>query len=236
MKRIAFLTDSHLDEAHPLGQGFDTVVRLERALADIKSRNITDIVFGGDIGATSAYPYFFEKMQDFNSHVLLGNHDRFADARTFLQTDLHKSAHYYKLQDEQYQHLFLDTSLEELSEEQLLWLQTAIVPKKPMILYVHHPILAVDTPVDKSYPLKNRDEVLPILLAHNAPVHVFCGHYHMSDESQFENVQQYITPALAFQIVQEATEIQIDNSSFGYRIIEIGAQGIETYLVRFSTV
>ena len=51
MKRIAFITDIHLDEDDPRKVGVDSYKNWELILKDVASRNIDGIVFGGDIGA-----------------------------------------------------------------------------------------------------------------------------------------------------------------------------------------
>ncbi len=101
-------------------------------------------------------------------------------------------------------------------------------------MFLHHPILRIETPVDKAYPLKNREELKSILLNFKNNVTVFCGHYHMNDEQNFKNIKQYTTQSMSFQLIKNATEIEVDNLNFGYRIIEISNDGIETELIKFK--
>lgn len=56
----------------------------------------------------------------------------------------------------------------------------------------------------------------------------------MNDEFELENIKQITTQSLSFQLVKNADKIQIDNSNFGYRIIEIHEDKIETHLINFK--
>ncbi len=234
MKTIAFITDIHLDEQLPIDNKVNPVKNFEIVLEDIKSRKINDVIYGGDIGEATAHKYFFEKLQNFSINLILGNHDKFEKVKEHFIKDKDKEELYYKIEDEDYQYLFLDTSTNELSKIQLDWLQNELTEKKELILFIHHPILEIETPVDKIYPLKNREEIKTILLNFKNNVTLFCGHYHMNDELEFKNIKQYTTQAMSFQAKKNANEIQIDNSNFGYRIIEISKDKIETKLINFK--
>ena len=62
MKKIAFITDSHLDEGLYEEIGVDAHERLEVIFKDVKQRGIKHIIFGGDIGNASAHPWIFDKL------------------------------------------------------------------------------------------------------------------------------------------------------------------------------
>ncbi len=234
MKRIAFITDVHLDEQFPLDNNVNTTKNFERVIADIEKRNINEVVFGGDIGEPSAHNYFFEKLKKLSVDIILGNHDKFENVKNYFK--IHKNHHelYYKSEDENYQYIFLDSSVDELSKIQLEWLQNVLTENKKLILFIHHPILEIETKVDKVYPLKNRDELKDILQAFKNNVTIFCGHYHINDEQEFKNIKQYTTQSISFQLVKNEIEIEVDNKNFGYRIIEIRKDKIETELVNFN--
>ncbi len=138
------------------------------------------------------------------------------------------------MEDKNYQYLFLDTSTDELSKTQLNWLSMELSENKPLILFVHHPILEIETPVDKIYPLKNRQEIKSVLLNFKNNVTIFCGHYHMNDEQELSNIKQYTTQSMSFQLLKKAKEIEVDNENFGYRIIDICNDKIETELINFK--
>lgn len=236
MKQIAFLTDVHLGEQTPIDAGADPISNFERVLADVSHRKISEIVYGGDIGAVSSHPYFFDALKPFSLNLILGNHDNFEEVKKRYVKDEKRSILYYTLEDKNHNYIFLDSSTGEISKQQLEWLQKELDTRKKPILFVHHPILKVDTPVDKLYPLKNRREVRKVLEESQKEITVFCGHYHMNDEWEYKNIKQIITHSLSFQIVKEANELIKSSSAFGYRIIEISGKSIETELVTFNTL
>jgi hypothetical protein len=57
----------------------------------------------------------------------------------------------------------------------------------------------------------------------------------MNDKRNYKNIEQITTPSLSFQLVKDAPELQIDNSTFGYRIIEFKKDAIETELILFDS-
>lgn len=234
MKRIAFITDVHLDEQFTLENNINPTKNFETVIADIENREINEVIFGGDIGEVTAHNYFFEKLQNLSLNLILGNHDKFENVKQHYIKDKKKEELYYKSEDENYQYIYLDSSIDELSKIQLEWLQNELAENKKLVLFVHHPILKIDTQADKVYPLKNRKELKSVLLNFKNNVTIFCGHYHMNDEQELKNIKQYTTQSMSFQLLKNATEIEIDNLNFGYRIIEIYNDRIETEIINFN--
>lgn len=234
MKQIAFITDIHLDEQFPLDNNVNPKKNFETILADIEKRNINEVIFGGDIGEPSAHKYFFDKLKHLSIKLILGNHDKFENVKNQFIIDKNHNELFYKSEDENYQYIFLDSSLDELSKIQLEWLQKELTDNKELIVFVHHPILEIETPVDKIYPLKNRNGLKVILQNFKNNVTIFCGHYHMNDKQEFKNIKQYTTQSMSFQLVKNASEIVVDNKVFGYRIIEIHNNKIDTELINFN--
>ncbi|MBL7913644.1 MAG: metallophosphoesterase family protein [Bacteroidia bacterium] len=234
MKRIAFITDIHLGEQFPIDNNVNPPKNLETVLSDIENRKINEIIFGGDIGEATSHDYFFEKLKNLNVKLILGNHDKFDKVKDHFNKDKNKDELYYKTEDETYQYIFLDSSSDELSKTQLEWILNELSEQKELVLFVHHPVLEIETKVDKVYPLKNRDELKLILLKFKNNVTIFCGHYHMNDEQEFKNIKQYTTQSLSFQLIINPTEIEIDNLNFGYRIITISTENIKTEIINFK--
>ena len=86
---------------------------------------------------------------------------------------------------------------------------------------MHHPILGVNVKVDEIGKLKNRSEVVALLIEKTNKVTIYCGHYHMESTLVYKNITQYITPAVSFQVEKNPNEVDINTTFFGYRIIEI---------------
>lgn len=233
MKRIAFISDVHLDEPAPQGLHIAPYQNLQIVLADIAQREIKEVVFGGDIGAASAHHSFFVALKPFSVNLILGNHDKYDQVGFFFDKGTESDELYYKDEAETYKSLFLDSSADLISSRQLHWLKQELLVSKDIVLYIHHPVLPIDTPVDRKSPLRNREQLISLLQGHDGQVTVFCGHYHMNDEQVFGNIRQICTQSLAFQLHKESTEISIDGSRFGYRVIEFSENRIDVHVIEF---
>jgi 3',5'-cyclic-AMP phosphodiesterase len=232
---IAYITDIHLDETYVTQIGVDPRANWQRILDDVQARGIRSIIFGGDIGEPSAHAWFFESLKGFNLQLTLGNHDTFAEVSKHFKRGEWQEEAYYAYEDNEFKYLFLDTSANTISATQKKWLEGELTTPKHLLLFIHHPILAVDTPVDRAYPLQGREELQQHLLQRNAPTIIFCGHYHMLDEQTKGGIRQYITPAASYQIIKEATDIETNNSRFGYRIITLTGESVSTELITFES-
>lgn len=230
-KRIAHITDTHLDESTPRKNGIDTRKNWKQILNDVASRNIEEIVFAGDIGETETYPWFFDSIKDYNFDlkITLGNHDSFPDAMKYYKNGIAggKSL-YYSYEDEHIKYLYLDSSSEEIDTVQFKWMLSELETRKKVLLFIHHPVLKVEAEIDRQYPLRGRERIKEVLHQFENKVFIFCGHYHMTDERTEENVRQFITPAGSFQILKQEGTIELDSSTFGYRIININDGEITT--------
>lgn len=233
MRTIAYLTDTHLDEPAPAEHGADERRNWQLALADLTTRKIDAIVFGGDIGLFASYPDFFESLSEYpNLFVTPGNHDTSAHVRQFFPSVPHSESGFYQSHpDDDLKWIFLDSSTGKISPEQMDWLQAELQTDKPVLLFVHHPILPVDTYVDQKYPLENRNDVCDLLLRHPHKVTVCCGHYHVQDTAILGNITQWVTPAISYQIQKHTSEITTDATYFGYRIIETNGGNVETEVI-----
>ncbi len=228
---MAFITDPHLDQSFPKDRLVDARQHFERALEDIRTRGITQVVFGGDIGAVRSYPYFFNRLRQFDHHIILGNHDAYDQVRPYFEKGPDPEALYYVMDRYGYRMFFLDSSKAHIGERQLDWFKKRSRTDLPLLIFVHHPILPIPTPMDTRYVWDNREAVRKILVEQNRPVTAFCGHYHMADDSIMGNIRQVVTPALSFQIVKEAPDLVFDNSRFGYHILKFGTGGLlPTYI------
>ncbi|TRW23989.1 hypothetical protein FMM05_12590 [Flavobacterium zepuense] len=233
-KVIAFITDTHLGDTHTRCEGYNPAKQLDDVLNNSALQNATHLVFAGDITEPQMYPYFFNRLHSAypNYKAILGNHDKHAEAVKHCH---YKSASgtelYYSEEDEFYKYIYLDSSSSYISESQLQWLEQELDTSKKIVIFIHHPILAVATGMDSIYPLKNRDALRTLLHQLSNDVTIFCGHYHMPDKQQVGNIVQYITPATSFQVKKASDTIEVNTDSFGYRIITLKPQSVTTQLL-----
>ncbi|HEU0136483.1 MAG TPA: metallophosphoesterase [Flavobacterium sp.] len=238
MKKFAFVTDIHLDEKEPQEFGVDASSHWEQIITDLQEKEIDEIIFGGDIGAKTAHETFFSSLQ-FSSklNIILGNHDNYQDVKKhygnkYLVAD---DGLYYSYEDNFIKYIFLDSSPDEISATQFKWFQREIETLKKIVLFIHHPILSVNTAADEAYPLRNRNQLEEELCKCNNEVVIFCGHYHTADEQARKNITQIITPAASFQIKKNVDKIEVATDHFGYRIITLDKNDISTELVLFKS-
>lgn len=235
-KKIAYVTDIHLEEKFPFDMGVDTRKNWERILKDISARGVDEIIFGGDIGEKTANKWFFESLQNYTIAVTLGNHDYYDEViKHYNLGEVEKQTElYYSQEYDYYKFIFLDSSSGAISQAQFNWFKKELLISKNIILFIHHPILAVDVEVDKRFALKERDRIKTELLGFENDVTIFCGHYHFEDERKNGNIRQFITPASSYQVEKIPNKIKVNNNSFGYRIIQINKKEISTELILFS--
>ncbi|QHT66485.1 metallophosphoesterase [Rhodocytophaga rosea] len=239
MKTIAHITDIHLDEDFPKEQGVDARENWKQILKDVAARNISDIVFGGDIGSTDSNEWFFASFNKYNFNPLLltlGNHDSFQEVQKYYKPmEMNGTSElYYSFEDTYFRILYLDSSAERISDNQFRWLEQQLNTSKKILLYIHHPVLGVNTAIDKKYPLQGRERVRKVLQQHQHKVIIFCGHYHLPDVQAVENITQYVTPAASYQVERNQDDIQVNARTFGYRIIRIAEDKVNSEVVSFQ--
>ena len=221
--KIAHITDLHLDEAFPHNNPKIARDKLQQILKDIEDEGIQEIVCTGDIGEGESIPYFFEKLSVFDLTFTLGNHDSFDVISPYLHPNIknHPQRLYYSVQRDIHQCIYLDSSQGVIDTVQLGWLAETIDSTCPVIIFMHHPVLGLDLKVDEIGKLQNRKEVQHLLANIPNDITIFCGHYHMENSLQYNNISQHITPAISYQIEKSKDEIIVDTQAFGYRIITI---------------
>lgn len=220
-KKIAQITDLHLDEE--CSNGISVKNRLQNIVSDIKREGISEVICTGDIGAKESLSYFFEQLKTTSLSITLGNHDSFSEISKFYNIGVHHSSQklYSSSEKEDFKFIYLDSSEGVIDRKQLIWLKKELLSSKPILLFLHHPIIGLKLKVDEIGRLRNRNEVIHLLETSSSEINIFCGHYHMESILFYKNIKQYITPAISFQMIKNPNAIEIDRSSYGYRIIEL---------------
>lgn len=222
-EKIAHITDLHLDEEYPLKHGVPTRTRFDNIVKDIENKKITRVVCTGDIGENKGILYFFEQLKTKTLSITLGNHDTFSEiSKQYSKgADYDSEKLYSSTIKEYYKFIYLDSSEGVIDRKQLLWLKKELISVKPIIIFVHHPIIGLNLKVDEIGKLKNREDVISLLQGSPNEITIFCGHYHMESTLIHKNITQNITPAVSYQIEKNLSTIEINTTVFGYRIIEI---------------
>jgi 3',5'-cyclic AMP phosphodiesterase CpdA len=240
MKKIAQITDLHLDDYLAVHFKIDARTNFENALTSARSRGISLAILTGDLGAPASHPWLFETLRahGFEFFIVLGNHDQLADFQRFdfLKPWLKDDGLYFSKTLDGCECLFLDSSAAELGAAQLKWLEAQIARSNaPLLVFVHHPILACDgTIADRLYPLKNREAVRRVLAGSQRQISIFCGHYHYraAYENTEGNVRQFLTPSIFGQIKPYGENIEPANDGYlAYREIQLAGQEFPTEIV-----
>lgn len=232
-KCIAHITDAHLSDPIAKSLGIDPDKNFEAVLKHCTDIGVDELVFAGDIGYDNSHIRFFNLVEKYKPgfKIVLGNHDSIADIKDYYTGKYHVEGLYYSKEDDYYKYIYLDSSSESIGPQQLDWLKSEINTTKKIVVFIHHPVLGVETAMDNLYPLKNRDDVKAILAESRQAVTLFCGHYHMPDKRTAGKITQYITPALSFQAVKYSSKLDLIAPYFGYRLITVTDKEIRTQLV-----
>jgi len=235
-EKIAHITDLHLDEDFPLKHGVFTRMRFDNILKDIKKKNIKQVVCTGDIGENKGILYFFEQLKSKTLSITLGNHDKFAEISKHYDKGVnYDSQKLYSSTLKKYHKLiYLDSSEGTIDKEQLLWLEKELNSEKPIIVFIHHPIIGLNLKVDEIGKLKNRKKVASLLTQTSIEITIYCGHYHMESTLVHKNITQHITPAVSFQIKKNLDTLEIDTTISGYRIIEVEKKNLSSKVKLFN--
>ncbi|OYQ31942.1 hypothetical protein CHU92_14965 [Flavobacterium cyanobacteriorum] len=235
LKRIAHITDTHIDDPTALERDADPRANLEAVLRHTADYGTDEIIFTGDIGEPGTAPWLLDKLNEYKPgfRIVLGNHDNLQEVLSLYTNTASagKDGLYYAYEDDIYKYIFLDSSSSAISDAQLQWLAAEATTLKKIIVFIHHPILDVGTAMDRIYPLQNRDSLSSILQQCKKEVIVFCGHYHLPDKRTDRNITQYVTPAVSFQVKKNAPDITINVSSFGYRLITLTEDKVSSQLI-----
>ena len=231
--RIAFITDLHLLEKNVSKKGVDAVANWKTVLQDVKARGISRIILGGDLGEKEALKIIFDDIKDFDFQVILGNHDKISDFKTFFPKTVGKQELYYSAQISGTDCIFLDTSSYKLSKEQSNYLKNWLESAENPVVLIHHPVLDDGSWMDREHPLKNKTQVEEILRQSGKNVTLISGHYHHFYEVTSDKIRQVISPAVSYQILNSKS-YQADTKSFGYLILGFSEQEVSIEAVNFS--
>lgn len=247
-KAIAYVTDAHIGQRivlggkaesgkmHYLSEPEEDKDNLELILEDIAERGITEVVFGGDIGTKDANKWLFNLMVKcgFKLRMVLGNHDTFSEVSEHYSSSDSDDELKYAYEEGDFKYIYLDSSSNSIRDHQLSWLQQEMNTGKKVLLFLHHPVLEIDTPLDRAGAALNaREKIRAALMEAKRETVIFCGHYHMEDDAIDGNIRQLLTPAASYQIEKLSDEIAIGEQSFGYRLIEIDGSELSTEVVMF---
>jgi 3',5'-cyclic AMP phosphodiesterase CpdA len=234
---IAQITDLHLDDKMAVSAGINGREHTQRIFKSITEQGIKDIVFTGDIGTPESHRWLLDTVTRYGLHPLftLGNHDEPADFKNFAAVAgfMKPDGLYYALERSGIRCIFLDSCSGLVGDVQCAWLVEQLAAANDLAaLFTHFPVLDCgDTYVDRKHPLRNRDLVKKLLIQSSKHIFLFCGHYHTYHERCEDNIHQYLTPSALVQIKQHAETVTLERETYGYRVIRLSRNRIESRVV-----
>lgn len=242
--RIIHVTDFHIGGEDQYPFGVNLRANFLSTLTDIERMNPNLVVMTGDFclkePREDVYSWIRHQVDSIGIpfEIIGGNHDNISMMTTgLLDEDLSNDQSEYYFSDELEGHniLYLDSASGTISQEQLEWIEEEVrrAAGNGLLVFIHHPPVLAGVPhMDRQYALENNQSLLEIFDQHDAPVQVFCGHYHVDRTVVWKNVMVHITPSLYIQIFPYVEEFAIDHYQIGYRVIDF-AEGTLRHSVRY---
>lgn len=240
---IAQVSDTHINRlAEPIRvTGVNPRDQFLAVLRILAARPLDLLVLSGDLalsaGEMEAYIWLKQALSTFPyPYVIMpGNHD---DAATMVSVfalpdgDYQEGMLYFQRTVKGRRLIFLDTSSYQLPRVQLDWLRQQLAhEREPALLFIHHPpLLCGCCFMDTCYPLRNIDEVWPVLRELNPIRHIFCGHYHATRTVMRDGKYVHVTPSTMMQIDADTPHFAIAHTQPGWRIIEWHDSEVHTYV------
>ena len=231
--RIIQITDIHINKIGEETYGIDIRKNFQEVLKVILKHEPDLLVISGDLCLftpdISIYEWIHEQLKDYPIplELMVGNHDDLEMIQTVfpsIKKDIkeHQSLYYTRTYGDE-NVIFLDSGRGEIAESQLLWLQKELGDHpESKVLFIHYPpFLAGVHFMDNKYPLLTRDGIQKILLAHQHPISIFTGHYHVEKTLRRKNIDQNITPSTYYQLDSAVPHFQVHSKKRGYRMIDI---------------
>lgn len=225
---IAQISDFHVDlRVQARGGMIDTRERLRQAVAHVKAlRPAPDVVLAtGDLvndGTSEQYAIVRQALAalPMPCYVIPGNHDHrenlrrgFADQRYLAETGefLH-----YVVEDYPLRLIALDTLVPgrdegELCEQRLAWLRVRLAegPKRPTLVFMHHPPFVTGLPTFDSIGLRGAAQMGEIISQHPQVEAVICGHVHRSIHTRWCGTVACTASSVSFQYPMDITGLSV---------------------------
>ncbi|MCB4771155.1 phosphodiesterase [Ancylobacter sp. Lp-2] len=189
--KIIQVSDLHLVSPGGMLQGSDPLARLEDCLADL-NRHHADadlVVFSGDLtddGEPAAYAALATRLTALKApwRLMMGNHDdRAASAAAFPGVAGADGFVQAAIDLGDWRAVLLDTHEPghvegRLCAARLDWLDAALAGASNVLIFLHHPPVAIGIPSLDNSRLAEADRLAAVLRRHGNVRHLFAGHVH----------------------------------------------------------
>jgi len=244
------LSDTHI-VADPRGEshGVNTYETLSRAIAQITRLDPPPafVIFTGDL-INDDDPQSYRVLQHLTdqlavpTYFALGNHDLRQPFRQVLLGEQTPTAapYYYTFDVERYRFIVLDSLVEgevggTLDTVQLAWLDATLadVPRRPTVVFVHHPPAPTGIDWMDAHATVNGAELLEILARHKQVRRVFFGHVHMALHITAGGVQCTSVPSTCYQFGDLMVTPKVFAGPPGYGVVVLQGERVSSRVTYF---
>ena len=214
MTKIIWMSDPHFQNEGCV-DGIDPRVRLDSAIAHANEHHsdAAFIVLSGDLVGDEMEPDYTALANHFATsdlpiHPMMGNHDDRRLLRNHLTVPPNPSGDFihYAIEREAETIICLDTHKSgshagSLCASRLAWLDTVLCSDshKPAYIFMHHPPLALELPMQDEIMLEDAEAFLDLVSAHPRVKHLFFGHVHRATSGSIRSIPFATLGSLLFQ-------------------------------------
>lgn len=238
MLKILQLSDLHiLPAADDTMLGIATEFYFARVLSEAHQQHgrFDLIILSGDLAqdpCPASYQRILQHLHPYQTPTLClpGNHDDAQLMQGILQDDWVSCAkhllvggwHFIALNSQK-----LGSPVGYLIADELILLRQLLAehPDIPTLVAVHHPCVASGSVWLDTMQIENSAEFLAILAEYPQVKAVTCGHVHQELATERHGIKIFAAPASCFQFTPLSSEFSIADTSPGYRIFQLFADG-----------
>lgn len=224
------ITDLHFGETLTEEfRGVNPRKQLQRVLETPDIQQCDLILVTGDIAIEHSEPGAYRDLKIMLDalnkpyHVLPGNHDGAEELAGAFNLTLNGGT-LNRVIDEPVPMIFMDSSSEQVEENDLKFLRTALsrFKGKSPLLFIHHPLIDCAHPImDQKYFLRGREKIRSVLEENGGVQNVFSGHCHKTYSETLSGITYYVTPSTAVEFVSNGDKIMNGHQNPGFREIKV---------------
>jgi Icc protein len=245
--KIIQLSDLHIGKQGETPEGVDVRANFISALNRVRKESPELLIITGDLcswdGDMKIYQWIKDQLSEtaIPFRIIPGNHDNpeMIIELFNLKTESRDNELYFQEKFDDFNCLFLDSSSDKISRNQLEWVKHIIEKEYKngevnSLVFLHHPpVFCGNHFMDSHFALENKEELMDGLTSFAGVKAVFCGHYHQELSISKEDLNVYITPSLWFQIDPDdkGDTPVVQTYKTGFRIINIDNGKIDTEII-----
>jgi Icc protein len=239
-----FISILQITDMHILATPEDTLLGINTAyyfkevldLAFAGKKRYDLVLVTGDLAqdpCPASYRHILKMLEAYNIPCIClpGNHDDYHLMQQILNTGKVSCRKQVLLGD--WQIICLNSQIPgapggRLSKPELLFLEACLNshPEHYALIAVHHHCLASKTSWMDTMMIDNSQELFEIINKYPQVKAITYGHIHQAMDTTVASVRVFGTPSTCFQFKPESEKFSVDNTTPGYRVIQLHAGGV----------